>query len=145
MHYMHGLPKTEWSMWKVTYDVLIHEPIYQHQHLNSDIHRFQACSSVLFKLEVPGLFVHRYLALLLLLKCMCMRRYRPVGHTPHCRQLHDRTTGDILEHRYYSTVLSKQVWQRTVTIENCYLASHFARGSMVWPSVWVRWRHSHSA
>ena len=56
--------------------VLIHEPIYQYQHLNSDILRFQACSSVFLKFEVPGLFLRRYLALLPLLKCMRMRRYK---------------------------------------------------------------------
>ena len=42
----------------MAHDVLIilYEPVYQYQHLSSDIHRFQACSSVFLKLEVPGLF-----------------------------------------------------------------------------------------
>ena len=43
-------------------------------------------SILILKLKAPSLF----LALLVLLKCMHMRC--SVGHTPHCRQLHDRVT-----------------------------------------------------
>ena len=81
----------------------------QCQHLNSDIHKFQACSSVFFKSlhDALGLF----LALLPLLKCMSIRRYKRTCRPHPSLQAsawwtkRARKTGDISLHSNDDTIV----------------------------------------